>query len=233
MDWLGTVALSDMRWLAAYRCWVLQRASIGSEFEGPKRQRLAVASMRPFYQSKSIVNFDIQAWKSFIVPHVASLLISGELSVSIALHALPLALQVSRWSGGVGGWSRSLRIPVADLLAVTEWKTCRAQSLTGCNGGWNIVRIAWLLSPWTLHRLLVNLRVVNGNDGVCGCLLSGEAHESVALILEDANLLNCAERCEFLLQYFFCQFTSQVSADATAINGAVGGAALVVNLVEC
>ena len=52
--------------------------------------------------------------------------------------------------------------------------------------------------------------------------------KGVSLILEDPDLLNGPEACEGLLQ----QVLAQPVGDAAAVDGAVGGAALVVDLVE-
>ena len=52
--------------------------------------------------------------------------------------------------------------------------------------------------------------------------------KGVSLILEDPDLLNGPEACEGLLQ----QVLAQPVGDTAAVDGAVGGAALVVHLVE-
>ena len=50
----------------------------------------------------------------------------------------------------------------------------------------------------------------------------------VALVLEDSDLLNGTEVCEGFLEQFFRESVG----DAAAVDGAVGGARLVVDLVE-
>ena len=55
-----------------------------------------------------------------------------------------------------------------------------------------------------------------------------QPHEGVALVLEDSDLLNVSEVGESLLQ----EVLAQPVGDAAAVDGAVGGAALVVDLVE-
>lgn len=57
-------------------------------------------------------------------------------------------------------------------------------------------------------------------------------HKSVSLVLEDANLLDGAERGERLLQDLLAQSTGQGATDASAVHGTVGRTALVVDLVE-
>ena len=50
----------------------------------------------------------------------------------------------------------------------------------------------------------------------------------VSLVLEDSDLLNGTEVCEGFLEQFF----RETVGDAAAVHGAVGGARLVVDLVE-
>ena len=50
----------------------------------------------------------------------------------------------------------------------------------------------------------------------------------VSLVLEDSDLLNGTEVCEGFLEQFFRESVG----DAAAVDGAVGGARLVVDLVE-
>lgn len=118
------------------------------------------------------------------LPHVSGLLVPCELTVCEALHALQ---ELARLQGAGGGRRRicgSRRVPVSGhLLPIgscrgccgrrrAEWESL-GQSLSG-NGG-HVVGVAALLAPRALHRLLVDLRVVNGHDGVGGGLLGGEA----------------------------------------------------------
>lgn len=53
-------------------------------------------------------------------------------------------------------------------------------------------------------------------------------HEGVALVLEDSDLLNVSEVGKSLLQ----EVLAEPVGDPAAVDGAVGGAALVVDLVE-
>lgn len=109
VGWLETVAWLDKQSLEAWRCWVLRLASIVQAFGEPKQHRPAIASKLPFCQSKSINMlwflthlFIINIVDCQHLPHIASLLIAGELPVSsITLHALPLALQVGSWCSRV------------------------------------------------------------------------------------------------------------------------------------
>lgn len=57
-------------------------------------------------------------------------------------------------------------------------------------------------------------------------------HKCIAFVLEHAYLLNGAVRRECLLQYLLVEEAREGAVDAATINGAVGGAALVVHLVK-
>lgn len=150
-------------------------------------------------------------------------------------------------------WTKK-HLPVSHLLlSVAERKTSWTQSLSRGNSSRYVVGIARLLSPWTLYSLLVNFRVVDGNDGMRRRFLCRKTNECIALVLENADLLDCSKRLELFLQNFFGQLASQIAADAAAvgwkiknlfdrslikcgvhspINSAVGWAALVINLIK-
>ena len=51
----------------------------------------------------------------------------------------------------------------------------------------------------------------------------------ISLVLEDPDLLDCSEACECLLK----EFLSETIGDASAVDGAVGGGALVVHFIKC
>jgi len=57
------------------------------------------------------------------------------------------------------------------------WPNLCVESLgqSTAGNGRHVVGVTTLLAPRTLHRLLVDLRVVHGHDGVGGRLLGGEA----------------------------------------------------------
>lgn len=57
-------------------------------------------------------------------------------------------------------------------------------------------------------------------------------HKCIALVLEHAYLLYCAVRRECLLQDVLVEKARQGAIDAAAVDGAICGTALVVNLVE-
>jgi len=126
-------------------------------------------------------NFAAPIWISNS-PHVSRLLVAGELTVGESLHALQ---ELSGLKGTGGGCRRICgcrRVPVSGhLLSVGSrcGRRCRraegeslGQGSTG--NGRHVVGVTTLLAPRTLHRLLVDLRVVNGDDGVGGRLLGGE-----------------------------------------------------------
>lgn len=119
-------------------------------------------------------------------PHVA-LLVSSELAIRIALHTLQeLALQRSRlgWSWWVCG---RLWIPVAGhLLAIgsSEGEPSLTKGLTGDR--WGIVGVAALFAPRALNGHLSYFRVVNGHNGMCGCLF---CRKSIKGVVVSRNIL--------------------------------------------
>lgn len=132
---------------------------------GPRSGQLHSHSVIEVVQSVFDHFFIFRKW--FILPHVA-LLVAGKLAVRVALHALQeLTLQRGRSWGRRGRIGRCRRVPVTGhLLAVrrVERESGLAQGLTGQRG--RVVRIATFLAPRALDRLGVDLRVVDGHDGV-------------------------------------------------------------------
>lgn len=186
-------------------------------------------------------------------PHVARLLVAGELPVCVALHAL----QELTLDGGGGRRGccvgRCRRIPVAGhLLAVSraEREAGLAERLArDCR---RVIRVAAFLAPRTLDRLSIDFGVVNGDDGVRGCFFgrkpgggreeieSGREagsgchlpNECIAFVLEHSDFLDRSERRERLLQDLLGERTGQGAINAAAIDGAIRWAALVVHFVE-
>lgn len=68
-----------------------------------------------------------------------------------------------------------------------------------------VVRVARFFAPGAFDDLAVHLCIVHGHNGVCRRLLGGESYESVAFVLENADLLDDAERAERLLNHLLTQ----------------------------
>jgi len=57
-------------------------------------------------------------------------------------------------------------------------------------------------------------------------------HKCIAFVLEDPYLLYCAVGREGLLQYLLVEEAGEGSVDAATVDSAIGGAALIVDLVK-
>lgn len=149
---------------------------------------------------------------------------SAEIGGLHALHVLALHL--------------SVRIPVVHSLVVVH--VVRVLTRGGVRGGrrrgrrrlsgqiGGAVRIARLLAPETFDRMPVDLGVVHCLDGGGRRLFRGELDERVALVAERSDLHDRAETREHL----FHQLLGQALDDAAAVHRTVGGAGLVVHVVE-
>ena len=92
--------------------------------------------------------------------------------------------------------------------------------------GTDAIRIAVLLSPKAFYNATVDLGIMSDLDSVSRCFLRREFNKSIALVLENSDILNIAIRRES----FFYQIVRYSICKASAVYGAVCRTALVVNL---